>query len=107
DDLERARCMVQALRDRTVGQFSWLAVADSVVFADPLSLEILGDAALSRSRRGVVELIAPDNAYEGLYLLRGPDFFSACKGGDAMALWLCLVDPVVPGCLAGPLPCPE
>jgi hypothetical protein len=105
NDLERARCMVAALRDRTFGQLTWWI---DVGFVYTASLELLADdAALTRSV-DTSELIdpAPLNVREGLHPLRAPGFFADCEDGDATQLYKCLMDSVLPECLPEPLMCP-
>ncbi|MBZ5712777.1 hypothetical protein [Nannocystis pusilla] len=106
DDLQRARCMAAALRDRSPGQIAWWHVADVVVRLSPVSLEIAGDRALAHSVADNVHGSQP-NVHEAVYPLRPPEFFAACAEGDALAVWLCLMDSVEPTCLPGPLACPE
>lgn len=103
DDLPRARCMAAALRDRTPGQIRWWS--DEV--GREYSLEILGDLVLARSIETITELIDGFDAQEALFALRPREFFEACAFGDAMEVWLCLMDAVEPGCLPGPLACPR
>jgi len=107
DDLDRARCMVAALRDRSLGQIAWWQVADVDVIWAPLSLEIVGHTALTRGVRGSPELLSGIDTYEAIRPLRPPEFFAACADGDALAVWLCLMDSVEPMCLPGPLSCPK
>lgn len=107
EDLERARCMAAALRDRSPGQIAWEQVVGVDAVWAPLSLEIVGDAALVRSVRGVKEGIIDEDTFEVIRPLRPSEFFAACAEGDALAVWLCLMDSVEPTCLPGPLTCPE
>ncbi|MDC0722284.1 hypothetical protein [Nannocystis bainbridge] len=106
DDLDRARCMAAALRDRTPGQIAWSQVVGPDVIFSPLSLEIVQGTALVRNVDGLQEFVLPDT-YEGMYPLRPPEFFAACAEGDALALWQCLMDAVEPACLPGPMTCPK
>ncbi|WAS93494.1 hypothetical protein [Nannocystis punicea] len=106
DDLERARCMAAALRDRTLGQITWWHVVDVQVVSAPVSLEIVLHTAFVRSVAGST-LLEQDDTYEGIYDLRPPEFFADCAEGDALAVWLCLVDAIEPQCLPGPLGCPK
>lgn len=109
DDLERARCMAAALRDRTPGRLEWAVVVGFEAIFYPLGLEVLGDTALAHAVRFPVtlDLPGPKNVHESLHLLRPPEFFADCADGDAMQVWLCLVDSVEPDCLPGPLACPD
>lgn len=110
-DLERARCLIAALRDRTPGQFVFLPVHTPDIL-HVYGLEILGDLAVTRSDRAECELIAPEPkscyAHERLRVLRPPEFFASCIDGDARTLWLCLYDSVEPdpACHPGPFACP-
>lgn len=102
DDIERARCMAAALRDRIPGQIRWWSEAAGHDY----SLEILGETALVRSIESITMLIDGFDAYEALRRLHPPEFFAACADGDAMQVWLCLMGSVEPECLPGPLACP-
>lgn len=108
--LERARCMVTALADRSFGQFDFIRVEDVFVH-DMLSLEIVGDAAVARSEPGGCADPDPStcHSHEQLHLLREPAFFADCIEGDALAVYTCLTDPLAPdpACLPGPLDCPS
>lgn len=106
-ELERARCMARALRDRQFGQFAFMPVDADGWVVGLYSLEIVGEQALARGEPGQCQLENPCKTHEALRLLRPPEFFAACVDGDARALFLCLWDPIVPepACLAGPLPC--
>jgi hypothetical protein len=106
EDLERARCMAAALRDRAPGQFAWSQVIGTEVIWSPISLEIVGDTALVRNVQGI-HVPELDDTHEAIYPLRPPEFFAACAEGDTLAVWLCLMDSVEPTCLPGPLTCPE
>jgi hypothetical protein len=110
-DVERARCLVAALRDRTPGQFIFVPTHD-VYTLHVYGLEIVDDLALTRSDSADCVLIAPEPKYchvrERLRVLRPPQFFADCIDGDARDLWLCLYDSVEPepACHPGPLACP-
>lgn len=108
DDLERARCMLEALRDRTQGHVTWDILLDDAVVRAAFSLEIVLDRVLVHSARFPVELIepGPHNIHERYHQLRESEFFHDCLAGDAKAVFLCLVDAAVPECLPGPLLCP-
>lgn len=100
-DLERARCMAAALRDRTPGQLHFWSGEVGREF----SLEILGELALGRSVATINDINDSYGAYEGLYRLHPPEHFFACAAGDALQVWLCLVDFGPDACEPGPLPC--
>ncbi|MCY1070577.1 hypothetical protein OV090_37900 [Nannocystis sp. RBIL2] len=110
-DLERARCLATALRDRTPGQFLFMPVIGSEI-PYVFGLEIVGELVVARSDRGSCEAIEPEpkscHVHERLRVLRPPEYFADCIDGDALALWRCLLDPVEPepACAAGPLACP-
>ncbi|MCY1008584.1 hypothetical protein OV079_24085 [Nannocystis pusilla] len=110
-DLERARCLATALRDRTPGQFLFVPVIDTEI-PYVFGLEVVGELVVARSDRGLCEAIEPEpkscHVHERLRVLRPPEYFADCVDGDAIALWRCLVDPVEPepACAAGPLACP-
>lgn len=102
-DLERARCMVAALRDRTFGQLTWSVDLGFVVTA---SLEIFApDTAIVRD-------VGPDNSSEPnvnerLHPLREPEFFADCVDGDDTEIFICLRDSILPECQPGSLECPN
>ncbi|PCC73589.1 hypothetical protein SAMN02745121_07337 [Nannocystis exedens] len=110
-DLERARCLATALRDRTPGQFMFLPVRGREVL-HLFGLEIVGELVVIRSERASCELIYPEpkscHVKERLRVLRPPEYFADCVDGDALALWRCLLDAVEPepACAPGPLSCP-
>jgi hypothetical protein len=110
-DLERARCLAAALRDRTPGQFLLLPV-DGGEILYIFGREVVGELALERSELAECVLIAPEpkscHVRERLRVLRPPEFFAACVDGDALALWKCLHDAFEPepACAPGPLVCP-
>lgn len=110
DQLERARCMLTALAGRSFGQFDFSRVQDVYVL-DVNSLEILGDAAVARSRPGLCPDLYPSpcDSHEQLRPLREPAFFADCVEGDALTVYTCLADALLPepACLPGPLDCPS
>lgn len=111
DDIERARCLATALRDRTPGQFIiHPRIGDDLL--DGFGREVLGDLVVERWDRYICKLIFPEpvgcRVHERLRVLRPPAFFADCVEGDAFALWRCLLDAFEPEpvCVAGPLACP-
>ncbi|MDC0716490.1 hypothetical protein [Nannocystis bainbridge] len=110
-DLERARCLAVALRDRTPGQFMFMP-GHSPQVLHVFGLEIVGEFAVTRSDRSGCELSHPEpkscHVRERLRQLRPPAFFADCVDGDALALWQCLYHAAEPepACAAGPLVCP-
>ncbi len=109
DQVERVRCMVQALLDRSLGQLDVFLAVDGET-RDALSIEIVGEHGVARSAPAGCVLIEPTPCRnrETLRVLRPPAFFAACVGGDARALWACLADAFEPqpACVSAPLECP-
>ncbi len=105
-ELERARCMATALRDREVGSFDYVVVGAESVVMGLGGVEILGEEAIGRWEPGTCSL-KPCQTTEALRQIRAPGFFSDCVHSDAKALWLCISRALEeePSCLLGPLPC--
>ncbi len=111
NELERARCLARALRDRTPGQFLFAPIlGDDTPYL--FGREIVGELVVERGEANGCKLLAPEpvgcHVNERLRVLRPPEFFAGCVDGDALALWRCLFDAFAPEpeCVAGPLTCP-
>ena len=83
-DIERARCMAAAMRDRTPGQLRFQTSEDN----DFHTLEILGEQVIV-----VYEVHGLGFGYdydERVTFLKPPDFFAECSIGTATSIHTCL-----------------
>jgi hypothetical protein len=99
DDIETARCLAAALRDRTPGtiQYQQPSLGHHVT-----TIEILGEQAVHRD-----DFLQDFNwTYdEKVTFLRPTEFFTDCAEGSAFAVFNCLEDAFLDEC-AGELECP-
>lgn len=102
-DVERARCMIAALRDRTPGHFMIRVWPKDQLGEDELRDEIFGDTA---ARRRVSQNDFNIDRFEFVKPLRPPQFFADCLAdGSDSALWACLWDAFEDTCVTT-LACP-
>lgn len=107
EDLSRVHCLIEALRDRVIGEVSF-ELSWPVLGSDRVTLEIAGEFVISR--REVVEDFNYEYAEAALWLESGK-VFALCRGQNtASAAWGCLrpyilADTQQLECVAGPLVC--
>lgn len=101
DDIQRARCMASALRDRTPGVLRFTVPLS--LGSDDHELEILGDDAIRR------HAYQNDFNFEKSVRVRPllpPADYAACAEGTAKQVYLCLVAGFVDACTGGAPRCP-
>lgn len=100
-DLQRARCMAAALRDRLPGQIRF--GTEFGLGSDDYELEILGASAIRR--RSYMQDFSFDKHVRVRPLLPA-DAYAACAEGTAKEIWACLRKGFEDVCVTGELACP-
>lgn len=102
NDIDRGRCLVTAMRDRTIGTLRFQEGEEGDL--DAYTIEIHGEQVSLRHIRAGFGF---DYAYEErVTFLRETEFFTACVTGDANAVHTCLEDGFTADC-ATELECPR
>ena len=101
-DIERGRCMVAAMRDRTPGLFRFTVWP--ILGYDTTTIEILGETILVR--RHVLSDFNEDYS-EGGYQLFAPELYAPCVDSTATLVLKCLTEGYSEACVSEPLMCPN
>lgn len=101
-DIERGRCMVAAMRDRTPGLFRFTVWP--ILGYDTTTIEILGETILVR--RHVLSDFNEDYR-EGGYQLFAPELYAPCVDSTATLVLKCLTEGYSAACVSEPLMCPN
>jgi hypothetical protein len=101
-DIERGRCMVAAMRDRTPGLFRF--TVQPILGYDTTTIEILGETILVR-RHSLSDF--NEDYSEGGYQLFAPELYAPCVDSTATLVLKCLTEGYAKACVSEPLMCPN
>jgi hypothetical protein len=100
-DLDRARCMAAAMRDRQKGQVFFSV--DEGGWDNLYELEILGPQAILRHHLHIDFNV---EKWARVRELLPSEQYDTCSAGDAREVWLCLTQFYMEECVTGQLACP-